>query len=220
MKPVSNDAWDSRLLAAQIYDNLLDAILDEEIAPNTHLIQSVVAERLGVSRTPVRDTLNRLALEGVVTRVPGGGYLVNDLTDQLVEHVSQVRQELEALAVRHAFGKYSSLDLTRLEALINEMAAEEVTNSARHFELNRKFHAALVEPCGNPILKTTLDKLWDHPTSRRLTKAFVRDEVALNRMVTEHRGILDAARGVDVELLVASVRHHVVLGNDGTPVTN
>jgi DNA-binding GntR family transcriptional regulator len=195
-----------------VYEVLRDRIVDGELAADTKLVQEQLAERLGVSRTPVRDALTRLASEGLVTLVPGSGYLVNDLTEQDVTDVHQVRESLELLGVRLACGRHSTAELARLRALVEEMAAEDDATSSRHFELNRQFHSALIEPCGNPLLLQMVNSLWDHPVNRRITRSYVHEPAHVSQMVAEHRQIIEAAAEKDVDRLVALVAEHIRAG--------
>lgn len=203
---------DGRRLGTRVYETIRDRIVDGELGPDTQLVQEQLAETLGVSRTPVRDALNQLAHEGLVTWVQGVGYIVNDLTEQDITDVYQVRYTLELLAVRLACGRHDRAQLARLRGLIEEMAAEEPTATAQHFDLNRRFHLSLIEPCGNHLLTQLIDNLWDHPVNRRITRSYVHDQENVGQMVTEHRAILSAAEAGDADRLVALVGEHMVRG--------
>lgn len=216
MQRLIKSVRDSRPLAERVYETVRDSIVNGDVGADSQLIQEQVAEQLGVSRTPVRDALNRLAHEGLVTWTPGTGYLVNDLTEQDITDVYQVRYNLETLAARLACGRHSQVQLARLAALIEEMAAEDPSADARHFDLNRKFHRAVIEPCGNQLLIQIIDNLWNHPVNRRITKAYVHDHDNVGTMVAEHRDILAAARAGDEDRLVALVAKHMVLGYSET----
>ncbi len=216
----------ARPLAARIYDELRDQVVDGGLVPGTSLVQEQIAERLGVSRTPVREALGRLVHEGLAEWVAGGGYVVRDLGDQQITEVHQVRQTLESLALRLASGRFTRLQLARLEALVEEMAATPPGEVAAHFDLNRRFHRGLVEPCANALLVTMIDQLWDHPVNRRITRSYVlTDPANVERMVREHRALLAAAAAGDEEELVARYAAHVRdgygdllgAGRDGAP---
>ncbi len=175
-------------------------------------MQEQLAEQLGVSRTPVRDALNRLAQEELVSLVPGGGYLVNALTDHDITEVYQVRASLETLAARLACGRHGRVELARLHALIEEMAATDADQVSTHFELNRRFHRAVIEPCQNRVLLSMIDQLWDYPINRRITQSYLKDPDNLTVMVTEHRQILDAVIAHDEARLVQLTTEHMSEG--------
>lgn len=195
-----------------VYESVRDAIIEGRYGADEKLVQEQVAGDLGVSRTPVRDALNRLALEGLVTWLPGSGYLVNELTDQDITEVFEVRRNLEVLALEKSCGRLSRVQASRVNTIIEEMAAADPTDAAAQFDLNRRFHQAMIEPAGNQLLLTMLDQLWDHPVSRRITRSYIHDEENVGRMIEEHRQILQACLDDDVQRLTTLSAKHMTEG--------
>lgn len=214
MRQLTKSPRDLRPLPVRVYEQLRDLIVIGELPEDSQLIQEQVAESLGVSRTPVRDALNRLALEGLVTWNPGRGYLVNGLTNREIGEVYQVRRILELEATRLACGKHTGLMIARLHSLIDEMAAADPHDPAAHFDLNRGFHRALVEPCDNLLLLKMLDTLWDHPVNRRITRSYLQEAGSADAMVSEHRALLAAAEATDEAQLLALAELHLSSGYD------
>lgn len=214
MKPLPKSPRDPRPLPVRVYEQLRDLIVAGELDQDSQLVQEQVAESLGVSRTPVRDALNRLAHEGLVTWNPGHGYLVNGLTGREVREVYEVRQTLELEATRLACGRHDAAVLARLNALIEEMAAADPRDAVVNFELNRKFHRTLVEPCDNHLLLKMLDTLWDHPVNRRITRSYLQEAGNSQSMVHEHRQLMAAAASADEPLLIELTSHHLMTGYD------
>jgi len=212
VEPLRSDPRDARPLGVRVYERLRDEIVAGALAADVPLVQEQVAEKLGVSRTPVRDALNRLAHENLVTWLPGSGYIVNALQPHEITDVYQVRQSLETLALRLACGRHDQAQLARLTAVIEDMAAADPADSAAQFELNRQFHMSLSEPCGNALLLRMINALWDHPVNRRITRSYVHDAANVSLMVGEHRAILEAARAADPELLVRLATEHMYTG--------
>lgn len=216
MQPLRSGPRDTRPLGVRVYERLRDEIVSGCLAADTPLVQEQVAERLGVSRTPVRDALNRLAHESLVTWLPGSGYLVNALQPDDIAEVYQVRQSLETLALRLACGNHNQAQLTRLTAVIEDMAAADPSDAAAQFELNRTFHMSLIEPCGNALLLRMIDTLWDHPVNRRITRSYVHDAGNVRLMVSEHGALLDAARAGDEKRLIHLATQHMYTGYQET----
>lgn len=212
MQSLRSDPRDARPLGVRVYERLRDEIVSGGLAADTPLVQEQVAERLGVSRTPVRDALNRLAHENLVTWQPGSGYLVNALQSNDIAEVYQVRQSLETLALRLACGNHNQAQLTRITAVIEDMAAADPSDAAAQFDLNRTFHMSLVEPCGNALLLRMIDMLWDHPVNRRITRSYVHDTGNVPLMVSEHSALLDAARAGDEQHLIDLATQHMYTG--------
>lgn len=216
MPALTRSVRDARPLGHHVYERLRSMIVSHELAEDSQIVQERVAEELGVSRTPVREALNRLSQEGLVVWVAGVGYVVNALTDHDIDDIQQVRSALEPLAMSLAVGQHSPVSLATGRALIDEMAATDVGDVDAQFELNRRFHRTMSEPCGNPLLITMLDQLWDQPINRRITGAYVRVPGNVDRMVDEHLQILDAAASMDRARLMALVHDHLDTGYSAT----
>lgn len=202
-------------MGAVVYESLRDAIVEGRYGADDKLVQEQVASDLGVSRTPVRDALGRLAHEGIVTWLQSGGYRVNDLTDltdQDITEVFEVRRTLEILALQKSCGRLTRVQASQINTIIEEMAAADPTDAAAQFTLNRRFHQAMIEPAGNRLLLTMLDRLWDHPVSRRITRSYIHDEGNIAVMVEEHRRILQASLDDDVEQLKSLSTEHMTMG--------
>lgn len=190
------------------YQRLRDEIVDGTRPPGSALVQLQLAAELGISRTPLREALGRLTHEGLVLWEPGNGYLVKSLSPAAVTEVHQVRERLETLALQLACGRLSGVESARVRLLIEQMREADPGNAQEQYELNRRFHQAMVAPCDNDFLLTILDQLWDHPVSRRITRSYVHDPGNVARMVTEHEEILAASLAGDTErLLGLSVAH-------------
>ena len=203
---------DARPMGAVVYESIRDAIVEGRYDADDKLVQEQVAADLGVSRTPVRDALNRLAHEGLVTWLPGTGYLVNGLTDRDITDVFEVRRGLEVMALGKACGRLTRVQISRINTIIEEMAAADPADAALQFELNRRFHQAMIEPAGNQLLLGMLDQLWDHPVSRRITRSYIHDAENVGRMIAEHREILQASLDDDRDRLVDLSTRHMTEG--------
>lgn len=197
---------DPRPLAVRVYEQISSDIIDGKIAPGSALVQEQVAAQYGVSRTPVRDALTQITLEGLATLVPGRGYIVNDLTDQDVKDVYEVRYALEALAARQACGQHSPAQLVRLRAMIDEFETVDPSDAAGLFRMGRQFHTALIEPCPNEYLRTTLAAMWDHPIQRRITMTYRQGPEHQTKVARDHRRILEALKTNDPDTVTAVLR--------------
>ncbi|MFF5791962.1 GntR family transcriptional regulator [Paeniglutamicibacter sp. NPDC012692] len=193
---------DTRPLAVRVHERITSEIVDGTLKPGTALVQEQVALQYGVSRTPVRDALAQIAMEGLATLVPGSGYVVNDLTVQDVHHVFEVRYALEQLALRQAIGHHTPAQLVRLRALIDEFETVEATDAGEQFRLGREFHLKLIEPCPNNYLRDTLQNIWDHPIQRRITRTYPIGAEHQATVAREHREILAALTPGDTEKII------------------
>ncbi|WP_427006193.1 GntR family transcriptional regulator [Pseudarthrobacter sp. H2] len=204
--PHTAKTGDRRPLAVRVYEQISSDIIDGKIAPGSALVQEQVAAQYGVSRTPVRDALTQLTLEGLATLVPGQGYIVNDLTARDVKDVYEVRYTLEALAARQACGRHTATQLIRLRSMIDEFETLDPYDAAGLFETGRQFHAALIEPCPNQYLRTTLAAMWDHPIQRRITMTYRQGPEHQQNMARDHRRILEALKIHDADTVTEVLR--------------
>ena len=177
-------------LAAEAYAALLDAIVTGELAPGERLRDQALAERLGTSRTPVREALRRLADEGLVEIAPQSATRVAPIDIERAAHAFPVVAALQALATRlgvpgltrEALEAMRAHDRSRAQALrAGDIPAAIAADDA--------FHGVLVDAAGNHELRRSLERLM--PQVRRLDllhfRALSRDEAA-----DGHAAILEA----------------------------
>jgi len=142
------------------YLALRDAILTGELAPKEKLTEVMLAERLGLSRTPVRDAIRRLIMEGFLSRVRGEGLRVIGLQPDEVEQIFQIRLMLEPFAARRAARFATPAQIAELRALADEMHAISPPANAeerkRLPERNARFHNLIMEAAQSPRLSTML----------------------------------------------------------------
>lgn len=196
---------DARPLAERVHDQIATHIVDGTLKPGTALVQEQVAAQYGVSRTPVRDALTQVAMEGLATLVPGRGYVVNDLTTQDVSNVFEVRYHLEQLALTQAIGKHTPAQLVRLKALIDEFETLDATDAEEQFRLGKEFHLKLIESCPNAYLRETLASIWEHPIQRRITRAYALGPEHQAAVASEHRNILAGLDSGELDSIILAL---------------
>ncbi|MFJ9176824.1 GntR family transcriptional regulator [Streptomyces sp. NPDC102360] len=194
--------------AERVYDHVKRGVLERRYEGGTLLTEGELAEAVGVSRTPVREALLKLEVEGLLKLYPKKGALVLPVSAQEIADVVETRLLVEEHAVRKAVPAPPQL-LARLEELLEEQraqaAAGQFTEAAT---TDRCFHAEIVRSGGNEILSRIYDQLRDRQL--RMGVAVMRshpDRIA--KTLSEHSEILDALRAGDEEAAVAVVRRHV-----------
>ncbi len=155
-----------RSLADQIYEHLKGRILHGDIKPGERMMQIPVAEKLHISRTPVRDAFRRLEQDGLVEKLPQGGVRVTIIAEETVKEVFGIRKVLEAYALGLACEKISAEEVTSLRNL--KLQAQEIlaakklnpeTKIRKLFELNSRFHEIIYASTGNIYLLNILNNL-------------------------------------------------------------
>ena len=193
-------------------------IIEGEYGPDERLIEEQVAERLGVSRTPVRQALTMLEAEGLVEIQPNKGAMVCSFSVEDVMEVYDLRAVLEGHATRRAAGKIDAVQLARLEELASEMEglsgryADRGEEIRRLVVLNNEFHGTILEASRNRRLGRLVQRIVEIPL---VYKAFFRygshERVMSNHY---HRQILKALRDRDPERAEIVMREHVYEGRD------
>lgn len=180
-----------------------------ELTPGAPLRQEALAERLGVSRVPLREALKVLEGEGHVVYLPRRGYVVAELSvDDLVE-VYRMRELLEAEAIRVAVPRLTAADLVALAS-----AADDVVESGRRAgsdlasltAANRRFHFLLFDAARMPRLSRTLRQLWDATDVYR--SVYFAAPANRARVAHEHADLLTALGDRDADGAVSAQAGH------------
>jgi DNA-binding GntR family transcriptional regulator len=140
-------------LTEQAYAILRQRIITGEMPPGTEVSELELAEQLSMSKTPVREALARLGVEGFVEAFPRRGYRITPVTVKDMNDLFAVRSMLEGTASAMAAKNLTEAELDRLDELANASYVLEETSSVRSFiEANENFHAAIARGSGNPRL--------------------------------------------------------------------
>lgn len=186
-----------RSLSEQIYDWMKERILLGTLAPGERISVDAIASGLGVSRTPIRDALNRLALEGLVVVSPRKGTVVGGLTLKDVQDVYQARYFIEPSICENVAQTASQqliADLEEIQADWESIDAtqvyREVKVTARYVELNAAFHMRIGEETGNGQVNKILHQLYVQPQMTALV--FGTSYTGPLKRMGEHRTIIEA----------------------------
>lgn len=183
------------------------SILAGELAPGTQIVQDAVAERLGLSRVPVREALKILEGEGQVTYHPHHGYYVTKLDINELLETYRIRDLLEADCVTVAVPNLTEADLAGMDSAIEEMKEAANHEDVLSFSAaNRRFHFSLYEPSGMTRMVKIIGQLWDATEPYR--SLYFAEPHHRKVVDAEHREILDAARRRRTGTLIALLAEH------------
>jgi DNA-binding GntR family transcriptional regulator len=193
-----------------VYQKLRDAILNGVFQPGQMLRQDEVAARLGVSRSPLREALPRLEADGIVILHPRRGYAVASLDPKQITEVFDLRCLLETELARRAIPNRTEADIAMVYGIASEMAAlaqrTDDASRAKWFDLNMRFHTALLRPADCPHHLRALDH------SRNLIESYIRTETRLTGDLTEaqeeHRQLAQSFVIGDAERFITLTREH------------
>ncbi|MFF2651393.1 GntR family transcriptional regulator [Streptomyces sp. NPDC058045] len=194
--------------ADRVYQHIKQGVLDRSYEGGTLLTEGELAAAVGVSRTPVREALLRLEVEGLIRLYPKKGALVLPVSAQEIRDVVETRRLVETHAARKAVPAPPQL-LARLAELLaqqrDQAAAGDLTGAA---VTDRCFHAEIVRHGGNEILSRLYDQLRDRQLRMGVAVMHAHPE-RVTRNIGEHEEILAALRDGDAEAAVAVVDRHV-----------
>lgn len=190
-----------------VLGELRRAITSRRLLPGEPVRQDALAERLGVSRVPLREALKILEGEGQIVYAPHRGYFVAELSMGDFEEVYRIRRLLEAEAARIAVARLTPADLAALEEdhadVVRASAEGDLATMA---EANRRFHLGFLELSGLPRLVRLIRLQWDATDAYRAL--YYGGTQNRERVDHEHRAILDALRERDADRVVALLDEH------------
>lgn len=177
----------------QVYTALRDAIVAGELEPGQRISENELAERLGVSRTPIREALTLLRDERFVQVIPQLGTFVTRISSSAVADAQFVREALECAAVRVAAGCVEPADLAALDGLIRRQEELVAENDHERFAvLDDEFHAAICEISGRGFAWEVAQRAKGHLS--RVRRLSLPQPRYLSTMVAERHAVLDALR--------------------------
>ncbi|MFD6414979.1 GntR family transcriptional regulator [Streptomyces sp. NPDC060194] len=195
--------------AVRVYSHIKEAVLDRRYEGGTLLTEGGLAEAVGVSRTPVREALLRLEVEGLIKLYPKKGALVLAVSAQEISDVVETRLLVEEFAVRKVVPAPPPHLVPRLtELLAKQRAQAEAGELAECAVTDRCFHAEIVRAAGNEILSRLYDQLRDRQLRMGVALMHAHPE-RVARTLAEHAEIVEAVRDGDVEAAAECVRRHV-----------
>ena len=189
-----------------VYDWVLTQIRIGALRPGDRLTETDLAQRLQLSRTPVREALRQLEADGLVTHVPRVGATVRSLDYSEVMELYEMRTVLEATAARMAARAASDIEISELEEINADLAAA-IGDAQRAYELNRMLHETLAKAAKNRFLIKSMESL--QKALLILGTSTLADEVRARQAVAEHDAVLKAIRARDGEAAEARMRTHL-----------
>ena len=191
-----------------VFNTLRQAILKGELEPGERLMEIQLAERLGVSRTPIREAIRKLELEGLVLMIPRKGAEVAEISEKSLREVLEVRRSLEELAIELACQRITPEELTALEEAENRFArAVEDGEVMAIAESDENYHELIYQATANDRLVQILNNLREQMYRYRLE--YIKDEDRRQILVVEHEHILRAVRRRDIADAKSAVREHI-----------
>jgi DNA-binding GntR family transcriptional regulator len=197
-------------LADEAYRRISEAMLSGDLPPGSRLVMDAIAERLEISRTPVRDALRRLEREGLVEPTGRKGYTVRAIAETDLAHLYESRIAVEAYSARRVaeLGEPAirAVD-TAIEAAINSGAG----TAAEAYHQNRAVHRSVVESAANPILVELFESVWDRAKALQIFEQFHKFADGAGDQLADHYDLTVAMR-VGPERAYEVMERHITVG--------
>lgn len=191
-----------------VFNTLRRAILKGELKPGERLMEIALADKLGVSRTPIREAIRKLELEGLVVMAPRKGAKVASITERDLNDVLEVRKGMEVLAISLACKRITGEELEKLETI--EQSFQKLIESGNLTELAEmdvKFHDTIYQATNNQRLVQLLNNLREQMYRYRME--YLKDIAVRRTLAEEHKTICQALRERDEQQAEQYVSIHI-----------
>ncbi|MDP2983752.1 MAG: GntR family transcriptional regulator [Candidatus Latescibacter sp.] len=200
--------FDQSTLTDRVYNAILEQLMNHRIRPGKKLNEEALSSLLGVSRTPVREALQRLAADGLVDFYPRCGASAKEITPQDITELYDLRRCLEIHAARRALGNIPEDRVQKIDRLIESCrGASGVDFIEAELQVDCELHGAFIACCGNSRLTVMLEKLKHLATFMRILH-FGSEELARENL-EEHENIWKAVAARDEERMAKLMEEHL-----------
>lgn len=191
-----------------VFNTLRRAILTGELKPGERLMEIHLANRLGVSRTPIREAIRKLELEGLVTMIPRRGAEVAQITEKSLQDVLEVRRALDALSVELACDRISEDALAALGSACEAFAmATKTKDTKKMAEADVALHNIIVQAADNSRLVSLVNNLSEQMYRYRFE--YLKDASAHEQLIEEHRIIYESIRKKERKTAAETAKLHI-----------
>ena len=191
-----------------VFNTLRQAILKGELKPGERLMEIALAERLGVSRTPIREAMRKLEQEGLVVMIPRRGAQVANITEKDLNDVLEVRIALENVAIEKACARMTEEEMRRLWLAAKEFEHTIAEgNLVKLAEADVAFHEVIYQASDNKRLIQVLNNMREQIYRYRVE--YLKDETIYPRLLKEHKDIAESLRRKDKSRASETMREHV-----------
>ncbi len=191
-----------------VFNTLRDAILKGELKPGERLMEMHLANKLGVSRTPIREAIRMLEQEGLAVTIPRKGAQVARMTEKDMEDVLEIRDALDELAVTKACEQMYPEAFDELEQARKEFERMTLTGDVRKIvAADEAFHNVIYKAANNPKLENIVNNLREQ--MYRYRYEYIKDQQAFQQLVAEHQAITEGLKNKDKDAVRKTMRIHL-----------
>ena len=191
-----------------VFNTLREAILKGELKPGERLMEMHLATKLGVSRTPIREAIRMLELEGLAVTIPRKGAQVAKMTEKDLQDVLEVRDALDELAVACACKRMTKEQLVQLKEAMKLFEDATKTDDVRTIvETDEAFHDVIYSAASNPKLVNIINSAREQ--MYRYRYEYVKDKSVYKQLIDEHRAITEGFEKRDIDYVKKIMHTHL-----------
>ncbi|MCK5782801.1 MAG: GntR family transcriptional regulator [Flavobacteriales bacterium] len=199
---------ENKSLTTLIFEKIREDIINDVYKNDEKIIEAKVAEEMGVSRTPVREAIKQLELDGLVENIPNRGVIVKGVTPQDIEDIYTMRLAIEGIAAKWSVERMSEDSLKDLKDIYELMEFYTVKKDIEKiFELNTRFHEVIYKASSSHYLEHVLTDFQQFIKSTR--KISLATEGRVEEALKEHKKILDAFLAKDIKAATDALVYHI-----------
>jgi len=192
---------------SKIYTQLKEELINSTYPHNEFITEKEVAERFGSSKTPARESLNQLCIEGFLEKIPYKGYLIKKFSYQELKQIFQFRQIIEVASIELAVKQASAADINYLWSLCDEVdKMNEITDLKIYNDINQRFHIEIAKISQNTYLVDVLSNIMN------LMRRPLIIDLKLSSgqvLLAPHKKIIEMIESKDVEGAIETTREHL-----------
>ena len=195
---------DTRILTEHVYETIKSLILDGELQPGSKIDKKSLAESLGVSLTPINESMSRLSGEKYIEQINRRGYFVKTYSQDDLKEMYEVRAGLESIAVRLCLERALDQEIEQLVSCFDGFALPfDEGELARYTEADKRFHGLIIKLCGNSMIQEI------NESSGYVLKSYQQGLVRPpEESVPEHAEIVAAIRARDADVAQTLIAQH------------
>jgi DNA-binding GntR family transcriptional regulator len=198
-------------LREKILEAIRDAIISGELKPGEKVAEPELAERFGISRTPIREAFRQLESEGYLTVIPRKGAVVASFSQRDVEEFYAIKSILEGYAARRACAKLTTREIDKLQSINDKLHLLAEEGDVKHFfKVHNNFHELFVRAADNEKLTEMIINLVERFQLLRIASLSIPGRMEFS--VKEHQKIIEAFRNENADLAEALVRSNAEYG--------
>lgn len=203
------ETTDLRPIREIVLERLRSAIISGSLEPGDRLVETSVAENMGVSRTPVREAFRQLEIEGLAENIPRKGTVVKGISKKDIIEIYEIREMLEGLEFRLACSNISTSQIAELKEKISKMEqCIKNENIVEYWKVHGEFHDIILYTSGNKRLIDEMKQIYEYLSSLRHFTLVMNER--RSKAMEEHKALIEAFEKKDEMLAEKIGREHTV----------